>query len=356
MSKLEELCEDGTLAGKEHFVFTDNSVFEGTFYKGHSKSRKLNDIILRLRKGERKSEAVLHVMHISGTRMKASGINGLSLGDMMEGMLRSGDDPMTYVPLNEAADVKSEGAVTDWVNSWWEDSEGCAWCDSDLRVLTPEDWFSLYRIDEPRLWVPPPVAMQTCLELFNEDRIINPHIPHVFVLPHLMTHLWRKDLGKDADVLFTVACGAPFLPDQMFEPLVVAIVLPLTHVPNYRGPWVVRGSLEATRLEERLIRGFVHWTKARHDPKQLHDLEGTCQVCGALRKNGAGIFCSNFLLARNPFPRATMFDAETVIAQPRAAHFPSGTTLTTKRKKERANWTWRRRRPGITEEDKTVIT
>ena len=30
--------------------------------------------------------------------------------------------------------------------------------------------------------------------------------------------------------------------------------------------------------------------------------KGSCQVCGALRKNGAGLFCANFLLARGPFP------------------------------------------------------
>ena len=30
--------------------------------------------------------------------------------------------------------------------------------------------------------------------------------------------------------------------------------------------------------------------------------KGACQVCGKLRRRGAGIFCSNFLLARGPFP------------------------------------------------------
>jgi hypothetical protein len=72
--------------------------------------------------------------------------------------------------------------------------------------LTLEDWFSLHEIDKHRLWLLPQAAMQTCLELFNEDHMVNPHIPHIFVLPRLMTHLWRKELGEDADVLFTVAC------------------------------------------------------------------------------------------------------------------------------------------------------
>ena len=42
------------------------------------------------------------------------------------------------------------------------------------------------------------------MEVFNKDRIAHPWNPHVFVVPRLMTHLWQKNLGKDADVLFTV--------------------------------------------------------------------------------------------------------------------------------------------------------
>ena len=44
---------EGRLEGKELFLVTDNEVFEGTYYKGHSKSPKLNDIVFRLHKLER---------------------------------------------------------------------------------------------------------------------------------------------------------------------------------------------------------------------------------------------------------------------------------------------------------------
>ena len=57
--------------GREIFLFTDNFVFESTFYKGHSRaSPKLSEIILRLRKAERDGGLVLHVIHVAGTRMK----------------------------------------------------------------------------------------------------------------------------------------------------------------------------------------------------------------------------------------------------------------------------------------------
>ena len=300
--KLEELWAEGKLEETEVFTFTDNAVFEGTFYKGHSKSKKLNDIILRLRRVERQSSCILHVIHIAGTRMKAAGVDGLSRGDLMEGMMRSGSDPMQYVPLNEDADTRSGGAVCSWVNSWWCDSQGRPWCHSHLKCLTPDDWFSLYTVDQPRLWVPPPAAMHTVLELFCEDRFVNPHIPHVFVIPRLMTHLWRKNLAKDADLMFTVPVGVDFWPKDMHEPLIVAIVLPIVHVPNYRGPWVVHGTPESKSVAERLDRGLNYRSSGRHDPDQLHDMEGDMSGVRQAASEWSRDILFEFLISKTSFP------------------------------------------------------
>eukprot|EP00956_Cyclotella_meneghiniana_P028890 scaffold68504_cov17-Cyclotella_meneghiniana.AAC.1 len=65
--------------------------------------------------------------------------------------------------------------------------------------------------------------------MFNEDRIARPHLPHVFVVPRLMTGMWRKQLSKDADVVFTVESGPAFWPKHMHEPLLVLIVFPFAH-------------------------------------------------------------------------------------------------------------------------------
>ena len=65
--------------------------------------------------------------------------------------------------------------------------------------------------------MPSPAAMETVMELFNEDRIAHPQNPHVFVVPRLMTHLWRKNLGKDADVMFTVAPAGHFGGEDRIE-------------------------------------------------------------------------------------------------------------------------------------------
>lgn len=45
---LEGLNKDAGLADHEVFFLTDNSAFEGAYYKGHSSSKELSDIVFRL--------------------------------------------------------------------------------------------------------------------------------------------------------------------------------------------------------------------------------------------------------------------------------------------------------------------
>ena len=182
-----------------------------------------------------------------------------------------GEDPLKFLPLNEDAIYRSEGRVSEWVESWWTSgNRGRPCLDKQLRLLTPEDWFELRNISGPRLWAPPPAAMETVVELFSEDRMVNPHCAHVFVVPRLMTHLWRRAMGKDADVMFKIEAGSPFWPLSMHEPLYVIIILPLFHVPNYSGPWVQHGSRAATELTQTLERGFSK--PSDYGREKFHDL------------------------------------------------------------------------------------
>ena len=275
--RLEQLELEGKLNGKEIFVITDNIAFEGCFYKGHSTAEKLSDIILRLRLLQRRTGTIIHVIHVAGTRMKWAGIDGLSRGDLLEGMMRAHSHPLSFLPLSLSAEDRMPGLVKAWVDSWWKDGQGGPWGGAPLKLLSPSDWFRLKDIDEPRLWIPPPTAMPTVMEMFNDDHLAKPHLPHVFVVPRLMTHLWRKQLSKDADVVFTVQCDPSFWPAEMHEPLVVMIVFPLTFVDSYKGPWLVKGGVEASRAESTLDKGFKLWKAGRDDPSQLLELEGYLQ-------------------------------------------------------------------------------
>ena len=65
--RLEKEVKEGDMRGREIFVFTDNAVFESTYYKGYSQSsRKLSDIAFRLHKLrlQREGGLILHVIYI----------------------------------------------------------------------------------------------------------------------------------------------------------------------------------------------------------------------------------------------------------------------------------------------------
>ena len=120
--------------------------------------------------------------------------------------------------------------------------------------------------------MPPPAVMETVVGLFNEDRIAHPWNPHVFLVPRVMTFAWRKALSKDADVMFTAEVGDHFWSPAQNEPLIIAIVLPLAHSPDYRGPWLAKGTDQAIRLEEDLRIGFK--LGAEDATGKLHDVDG----------------------------------------------------------------------------------
>ena len=103
---------------------------------------------------------------------------------------------------------------------------------------------------------PPPAAMEVAIELLWEDKLAHPQWPHVFVVPCFMTHMWRRDLGKSADILFTVPVGVPFWGALQFEPLIVAIIFPLSHVSSYTGPWAVKGTDLGEHYQRALQEGF----------------------------------------------------------------------------------------------------
>ena len=112
--------------------------------------------------------------------------------------------------------------------------------------------FELRDIKAARLWMLPPSAMEVTLELLCEDHLTHPQWSHVFVVPRLMTHLCRKDLMKNAYLLFAVPTQVSFWTARQLEPLIVAIVLPLMYVPSCTGPWLVRGTNKRERAEQAL--------------------------------------------------------------------------------------------------------
>lgn len=157
--------------------------------------------------------------------------------------------------------------------------------------------FELKDLKAARLWLVAPAVMETTLELFGDDRLAHPQWPHLFVIPRLMTHMWRKSLGKDADVLFTVPAGVNFWASSQFEPLIVAIIFPLAHIPRYTGPWLVTGTDEGAQYKRTLIDGFK-----RNDTGKLHELDGSLQHVWEDAASGSRVVLQQLLAWAGGFP------------------------------------------------------
>jgi hypothetical protein len=83
-------------------MFTDNSTAEAAFYRGSLSNKLLFELVLRLKKLEMTAGLKIRLIHISGLRMIADGVDGLSPGSLTEGVM-SGIPFLNFFPLNETA-------------------------------------------------------------------------------------------------------------------------------------------------------------------------------------------------------------------------------------------------------------
>ena len=107
-----------------------------------------------------------------------------------------------------------------------------------FEVLTPEGWFTTAHATGCFLWDVPSAAGEAAVEQLGKAKHKRPQAVTIFVCPRLMTYSWRKTLGKNSDILFTVPFGSPVWPASQHKSLVVVICLPLL---SHR-PWNFKGS------------------------------------------------------------------------------------------------------------------
>ena len=240
------------LDGKEVFIFTDNSTAERAFRKGSSSSIKLFNLVLQLREMEMSGKCKIHFFHVSGRRMIQQGADGLSRGNLNEGVMQ-GNDMLDFVPTHLSALERSSGLV-----DWLQEQIG-----EDLEVLTPEGWFDRghdidggYE-DESGIWIPkyrsstfvwfpPPAAAEVAVEELRKARHKRQNSSHIFVVPRLMSTLWEKQLHKAADVVFELKPTTAPWNEEMCEPLTIAIVFPFL---KYR-PWQLRRAPALLEMEK----------------------------------------------------------------------------------------------------------
>ena len=109
--------EQGELKKVEIFSFTKTLFFESVSYKGTSKISLLFEILLRLHQVQVKVELILHIVHITGTRMTEAGMDGISRGNNMGGVMR-GLETFQFIPLGKGATERSDNLLP-WLSYWW---------------------------------------------------------------------------------------------------------------------------------------------------------------------------------------------------------------------------------------------
>jgi len=191
VASLELRTADGTLVGAEVYVFTDNFTAESAFYKGNTSSKRLFQLVLRLRTLEMNGLLHLQVIHVAGTRMMRQGTDGLSRGNLTEGIM-SGTPMLQFIPLHLSA-LDRYPALLPWLRDWVP-------CPT-LQALLPSEWYGKGhgihggRYDSRGLWVPtpigdswllwspPPAAADVAVEELMFSHHKRTHLNHVFVVP-----------------------------------------------------------------------------------------------------------------------------------------------------------------------------
>ena len=271
---IEEMVEQNTLKGKELFLFTDNSTSEAAFSNGSSKSEKLFDLVLRIKQLEMHNQAKIHIIHVSGERMKDQGSDGLSRGNLNVGVM-AGKSMLSFVPIHLTAFERSP-KLKDWLLSF---------VGNKTEFLTPEQWFTRghdlceekWEVNSDGLklptfksgsyiWSPAPCAGEAAIEELRRSRHKRQRSRHMFIIPRLMQPLWRKHLHKAADLILSLKPGHEAWPIHMYEPLTIAFIFPFIR----QKPWQLRGSTQLMALG-RSVSGM--WAEdARREGPLLREL------------------------------------------------------------------------------------
>ena len=230
--EVEYAGEQGWLNNSSILFATDNEVGESCLYKGNSTSVKLFDLIVRLKLVEMKYGIKVWVTHVAGTRMQSQGTDGVSRGNMRLGVT-AGKDMIEFCPWAKNP-LEASPILKGWVKKW---------AGEQSIFLSTRDWFLRghditggfyndkkfwYPTISPGtyVWYPPPAAADVCLEELRKARMKRKGSLHIVIIQKLMTPIWRKQLNKAADCIFSIPASHSFWPAINHEPLIVALIFP----------------------------------------------------------------------------------------------------------------------------------
>ncbi len=165
-------------------MFTDNILVKCACHKGSGPWKELFDLVLHLCKLQM-DKLFLHVIHIPGKQMCDQATEGLSIGQLNEGVMHHGT-LLQQVPLHFSA-FNWQLSVWPGVISFFADHPA---------NLTPMEWYTLGHTNGTFVWAPPPVAADATLEQLAAATHKHPYNTHLVIIPHLMTETGANCLIK----------------------------------------------------------------------------------------------------------------------------------------------------------------
>ena len=196
--------------------------------------------------------------------LTAQGTDGVSRGHPRE-RVSIGEAMLKICPWGKSAFERTP-YLKPWVKSWTP---------SGTEFLTPKDSYSrgqdhsgcyfdqLFSTSEARkpkgfwrintkpgtfIWSPPPIVADVALEQLRRARLKRRESLHIFIVPHLFTPMWYKQLSKACDIVFEITPTHPFWSSDMFEPVVFGICFPYI---KHR-PWQLRGTPKMLSLGRKM--------------------------------------------------------------------------------------------------------
>ena len=245
---LEDRLTSTDSSGTELYIFTDNSTAEAAFYKGTSSSKKLFQLVLRLKMLEVERRCIINIIHVAGTRMIQQGTDGLSRGDFSTGVMQ-GQSILSFVPIHLSC-LERSTKLKEWIVSmvppaageeeiifldssgWFERGHDIiGGCKNDDGIWTPKYKSGTY------VWTPPPAAALVAVEQLRRARHKREDSTHIFLVPRLMTPEWQRQLHRVSDLFVELPYDDSLWNKSIqHEPLIFAVIFPFL---NYR-PWQLK--------------------------------------------------------------------------------------------------------------------
>eukprot|EP00956_Cyclotella_meneghiniana_P045803 scaffold385510_cov63-Cyclotella_meneghiniana.AAC.1 len=197
--------------GCEVWQATDNAVWSAVCNKGMSSVRHLFDLLVDIKVLCHQHQVFYNCFHISGERMIATGIDGMSRGDKDSG-IALGYDLRDFLPLDMGAFDYPDNQLEDWCRGWM--------LKDYTQPKTPLEWFNEAHKPGVHIIAPPPAAAIYALEEIAKGRHKRPqYVTYVILIPRILyQEEWRGKFQKEVDVWFPLLPGR-FWPNSAYEPL-----------------------------------------------------------------------------------------------------------------------------------------